>query len=143
MTDFIKCFNITKKHSDIFLDQKLEKFDLCSCHRIYIKKVIEHPGVTRDQIKSFAHVHPSNITRSIDYLEEKGFIKKVIKEEDRRICELYPTDSLKEVYDVLIEAENEWDKIVTEGLSEEEVELYRNFLKLSAHLSAKFIHNEK
>ncbi|MBO5793030.1 MAG: MarR family transcriptional regulator, partial [Lentisphaeria bacterium] len=69
--------------------------------------------ITRDQIKNIAHVHASNVTRAIDYMEEKGYITKVLKEDDKRICLLFPTEKLKEVYDVLIEAEKEWTSIIT------------------------------
>ena len=75
-----------------------------------------------------------------EYMEEKGYITKSLKEDDKRICLLYPTDKLKEVYDVLIEAEKEWTNIITEGLSEDDLELYKKFLSLSTELSAKYIH---
>ncbi len=142
MIDIYKCFTIISKHANVFLDSKLELFELCSGHRIFIKKIYENPGITRDSIKNIAHVHPSNTTRAIDYLEEKGYITKTLKEEDKRICLLYPTEKLKEVYDVLIEAENEWTNIITEGLSEEELEMYKKFLTLSTELSAKYIHKK-
>ena len=140
MIDIYKCFNITSKHASVFLDDKLSKFDLCSGHRVFVKRIYEKPGITRDTIKNIAHVHPSNVTRAIDYMEEKGYITKSLKEDDKRICLLYPTDKLKEVYDVLIEAEKEWTNIITEGLSEEELELYKKFLSISTELSAKYIH---
>lgn len=140
MIDIYKCFNITSKHASVYLDEKLSKFDLCSTHRVFVKRIYEKPGITRDTIKNIAHVHPSNVTRAIDYMEEKGYITKSLKEDDKRICLLYPTDKLKEVYDVLIEAEKEWTNIITEGLSEEELELYKKFLSISTELSAKYIH---
>ena len=140
MIDIYKCFNITSKHASVYLDEKLSKFDLYSTHRVFVKRIYEKPGITRDTIKNIAHVHPSNVTRAIDYMEEKGYITKSLKEDDKRICLLYPTDKLKEVYDVLIEAEKEWTNIITEGLSEEELELYKKFLSISTELSAKYIH---
>lgn len=140
MVDIFRCFSITTKHSNIFLDEKLEKYGLCSGHRIFIKLIVEKPGITRDKIKNIAHVHPSNTTRTIDYLEEKGYVIKNIREEDKRICELFPTDKLIEVYDVLVAAENEWIKIITENLTEEEIQLYNKFLSISTELSAKHIH---
>lgn len=142
MIDIYKCYNITSKHANVFLDQKLEKYELCSCHRIYIKKIIENPGITRDSIKMIAHVHPSNTTRAIDYMEEKGYVIKSLKEEDKRICLLYPTNKLQEVYNVLIKAENEWIDIITEGMTEEELEAYKKFLLLSTELSIKYIHKK-
>ena len=140
MVDIFKCFSITYKHANVYLDSVLEPYELSSSHRVFIKKIVQKPGITRDILKNIAHVHPSNTTRSIDYLEEKGFIIKVLKEDDKRICLLYPTDKLIKVYDVLVNAENEWIKIITKDLTDDELELYKKFLQISTDLSVEYIH---
>lgn len=142
MNDVFKCFKIINKHSDEFLDSKLKKYSLCSCHRIFIKKIFENPGITRDNLKNIVHVHPSNTTRAIDYLEEKGYITKQINKDDKRICLLYPTDKLKEVYSYLIKIEEEWIRIITDGLEEDEINNYLKYLSLSTELSIKHIHKK-
>ncbi len=142
MVDIFKCFTIISKHANVYLDSILSPFELCSSHRVYIKKIVENPGITRDSLKYIAHVHPSNITRSIDYLEEKGFIIKSLKEEDKRICLLFPTDKLIEVYGKLVDAESEWIDIITKGMSPEDLELYKKFLLMSTELSVNFIHKK-
>ena len=99
MIDIYKCFNITSKHASVFLDEKLNQFELCSGHRVFIKRIYENPGITRDTLKNIVHVHASNVTRAIDYMEEKGYITKSLKEDDKRICLLYPTEKLN--FDVI------------------------------------------
>lgn len=143
MRDIFTNFNIIQKHGNVFLDEALSQFGLCSCHRIFIKKIVENPGITRDKIKNIAHIHPSNTTRTIDFLEENDFIVKVIDEQDRRICKLYPTDKLKDAYNVLKIKEAEWINIITEGMTEEEVILFSKLLDRSMELSALYIHKEK
>lgn len=142
MNDVFKCFKIINKHSDEFLDNKLKKYSLCSCHRIFIKKICENPGITRDNLKNIVHVHPSNTTRAIDYLHEKGYVEKKINEDDKRICLLYPTDKLKEVYNYLIDVEKEWINIITKGLKEDQINNYLKYLSLSTELSIKYIHKK-
>ena len=97
-------------------------------------------NLKNDNLKHIAHVHPSNTTRTIDFLEEKGYVIKSVREEDKRICMLFPTDKLFEVYKVLEVAENNWIDIITEGMSEEELESYKKFLSISTELSSKYIH---
>lgn len=143
MRDIFTNFNIIQKHGNVFLDEALSQFGLYSCHRIFIKKIVENPGITRDKIKNIAHIHPSNTTRTIDFLEENEFIVKVIDEQDRRICKLYPTDKLKDAYNVLKIKEAEWINIITEGMTEEEVILFSKLLDRSMELSALYIHKEK
>ena len=84
MDELFRYFNIISKHANVYIDKVLEPFGLYSCHRVFIKKIIEHPGITRDKIKNMVHIHPSNTTRIIDFLEEKEYIIKKISEEDRR-----------------------------------------------------------
>lgn len=142
MVDLFKCFAIISKHTNEYLDSKLKDLALCSCHRIFIKKIYENPGITRDTLKNIAHVHPSNTTRAIDYLEEKGFLEKKSKDEDKRICELFPTSKMKEAYDVVIKSEKEWIDIITKDMSEKDMELYRSFLLKSTQLSIDCIHKK-
>lgn len=142
MSELFKYFQIISKHSNEYLDSKLKDYELCSCHRVFIKKIYENPGITRDKLKTFVHVHPSNTTRAIDYLEEKGYITKQSKEEDKRICKLYPSEKLEVVYNVLVNAEKEWISIITKDMSEEEISLYKNFLKKSSDLSIECIHKK-
>ena len=142
MEDIFRYFNIISKHSNVFLDNILEPFELCSCHRLFIHKIYENPGITRDKIKTIVHIHPSNTTRIIDYLDSKGYIIKQINESDKRICELYPTEKLKEVYHVLVAAEEKWIGIITKDLSEEDLNKYRELLELSTKLSIEYIHGQ-
>lgn len=142
MNDIFKYFKIINKHSDEFLDGKLQKYSLCSCHRIFIKKICENPGITRDSLKKIVHVHPSNTTRAIDYLDEKGYIEKKTSEDDKRICMLYPTNKLKEIYYYITEIEEEWIKVITKGLEEDDINKYLKYLNLSTELSIKYIHNK-
>lgn len=142
MEDLFRYFNIISKHSNVYLDKTLEPFGLCSSHRSFIKKIYENPGITRDTIKNIVHVHPSNTTRTIDDLEEKGYIIKKTNLQDKRICELYPTPKLKEIYDVLVKTEEEWINIITSDFSEDEKETFSNFLKVSTKLSIEEIHGK-
>ena len=142
MEELFKYFNIISKHANVYLDKALEPFGLCSCHRNFIKKIVTQPGITRDKLKTMVHIHPSNTSRIIDFLEEKDFIIKKINLDDKRICELYPTNNLLEVYNVLIKAEKEWIDIITKDYSEDEINKLSELLKRSAVLSIECIHKE-
>ncbi len=141
MEELFRYFNIISKHANVYLDKYLNGFGLCSSHRVFIKKIVEMPGITRDKIKNIVHIHPSNTTRIIDYLEENNFIEKKINLADRRICELYPKEKLLKVYEVLCKIEKEWIDIITKDLTDDELQIYEKCLKKSATLSIEKIHN--
>lgn len=141
--DYFRYFEIISKHAHVYLDNALEKYGLNHCYRIYIKKICENPGISRDVIKNYTHVHPSNTSRAIDYLADNGFIEKKINNEDKRICNLYPCEKIKMAYNDLVKAENEWiDKITANFNDGEKEELFR-MLKISQDLSTIIIHGEE
>ncbi len=141
--DEFKYFHLINKHANLFIDNALSKYGLNSAYRIFIKIIVEEPGITRDQIKVRAHVHPSNTTRCIDYLSDNDFITKQEKENDKRICMLYPTDKLKEVYDLLISKIDEWENSLFEGISEEERNELSTKLKDLSIKAINKAHNQK
>ena len=142
MEETFRYINIISKHTSAYLDKALGKYNLCSAHRTFIRRIYEKPGITRDTLKTIVHVHPSNTTRIIDDLEEKGYISKKISSEDKRICELYPNESLKEVYNYLLKVEADWTTIVTNGLSKKEIEDLNHLLKIVVDNSINEIHNK-
>ena len=140
MEDTFRYINIISKHTSAYLDKALSKYNLCSAHRTFIRRIYEKPGITRDTIKNIVHVHPSNTTRIIDDLEEKGLIVKKTLDSDKRICELYPTSKLGEIYHYLVSVEEEWIKIMTKGLSEKENEEFNYLIRIVAKNTIDEIH---
>ena len=40
MEELFKYFNIISKHTNVYLDQALTEFGLCSCHRPFVKIIV-------------------------------------------------------------------------------------------------------
>lgn len=140
--DCFKNIIILAKHGNEYLDRILEPYNLNSSYRIFIKKIVENPGITRDNLKQIVYVHPSNTTRALQYLEEVKLIDVKLKATDKRILEIYPTLKLQEIYDVILKAEDEWIDIVTADFSKEDKELFIKLIKEAKSASIKEIHKE-
>ena len=142
MEELFRYINIISKHTSCYLDKALSKYNLCSAHRTFIRKIYENPGITRDTIKNIVHIHPSNTSRIIDDLEEKGLIIKKTLDSDKRICELYPTEKLEEIYNYLVKVEEEWITILTKSLTEEDNIEFNRLLKIVAKNTIDEIHKK-
>lgn len=140
MDNVFRMIHVLAKHGNEFLDKKLKEYGISCYHYTFIKKIYENPGITRDYLKNIVHVHPSNTTRALDYLEEKELIIKKKDKKDRRICELYPTKALEDIYFKIIECEEEWINIITKVFTEEEKKKYFSLIEKSYKLSIKEIH---
>jgi DNA-binding MarR family transcriptional regulator len=67
-------------------------------------------------------INKSNVARQVAVLEEDGFITRTPSAADKRVMELNPTEKTLELMPQLEEVVRQWDKIVTAGISEEDVQ---------------------
>lgn len=91
----------------------------------------ENPGITQAELADITQKDRNVVTKTIDKLEEKGFVKRVRGEKDRRSFTLFLTDSgeriVSDYWHILIDGEAE----LLGKLSAEEQEI---FLKLTDKL---------
>ncbi len=127
--DFSKWLSITDRYTKMYLDRQLAPLGLNSSQHMYITKICTAPGITQDQFISLFYIHPSNITRSIAYLERTGFIKKESHSKDKRTYCLYPTEKAIEANKHIQNILNSWHEILLQDFSVEEQEYFLAFLK--------------
>lgn len=127
--ELLKWLSITDRYTKMYLDRQLAPLGLNSSQHMYITKICSEPGITQDRFVTLFYVHPSNITRSIAYLEKTGFIRKEPLQKDKRTSCLYPTDKALEANKHIIHILENWHEILLQDFTEEERELLSSFLK--------------
>ncbi len=100
--EVIKWLSVTERHTKMYLDRQLEPLGLNSSQHMYITRVCENPGMTQDRFITLFYINPSNITRSLAYLEREGFIREENNKKDKRTCCLYPTQKGEMVYHEIV-----------------------------------------
>ena len=126
--EFLKWLSITDRYTKIHLDRQLAPLGLNSSQHMYIMKICNEPGITQDRFVTLFYIHPSNITRSLAYLEKTGFIKKEPLKKDKRTCCLYPTDKAHEANKQILHIQKTWYEKLLQDFSVEERELFFSFL---------------
>lgn len=132
MKDLVKWTAVLSLNLNSLLDKKLETFGINSSQFVYILKICRNPGMTRECIFHEIYRNPSNISRALTQLEEKGYLTKEPSREDRRTCHLYPTKKAQEVYGQIEEILSGCDQEIMEVFSEEEKEIFPGILKKAA-----------
>ncbi|VVB68273.1 Transcriptional regulator SlyA [uncultured archaeon] len=64
--------------------------------------VVKNPGISQTEIARISMKDKANATHIIDALEKKGYIKRIIDHEDRRVKVITPTSAGEEVLKRLI-----------------------------------------
>ena len=74
----------------------------------------------------------------LSYLEEKGYVTRERDPEDRRSILVYPTDRAYEALPTIREIIRGWNSYITEGFTEEEMEMYMAMTERIAARAAEY-----
>ena len=134
----MRYINIVSRCAAIWRADKLEGTELGDQHHSYIFVVCRHPGISQDSIARRLFLNKSNVTRSLAYLEEHGFVTRERDPEDRRQTLVYPTEKSLEILPKVREIIKGWNSYITEGFTEEELEMYLSMTERIAERAAEY-----
>lgn len=123
--EVIKWLSIADRYTKMHLDKALAALRLNSSQYMYVIRICQSPGMTQDCFFEQFYVNPSNITRSLAYLEKEGFIRKEVNPEDKRTCRLYPTQKALDAQPEIEAAIEGWEALLLDGMSCEEIHKFK------------------
>ena len=138
MPALMRYINIVSRCAAIWRADKLEGTELGDQHYSYILVVCRRPGISQDAISRRLFINKSNVTRSLAYLEEHGFVTRERDPEDRRQTLVYPTEKALEILPKVREIIRGWNSYITEGFTEEEMEMYMAMTERIAARAAEY-----
>ena len=138
MPSLMRYINIVSRCAAIWRADKLEGTELGDQHYSYILVVCRRPGISQDAISRRLFINKSNVTRSLAYLEEHGFVTRERDSEDRRQTLVYPTEKALEILPKVREIIRGWNSYITEGFTEEEMEMYMAMTERIAARAAEY-----
>jgi MarR family transcriptional regulator for hemolysin len=110
--------NIRESGLDITIDQWL-----------VLKTIIDHPDLTQREIAAKVFKDHASITRMIELLVKRGYLKRSPNPTDRRQYKLELTSKGERVYEELVPIVAKNRETALEGFSEEEIELLKGLLQ--------------
>ena len=139
MPHIIKTMNEITRCGMQYRNDNLEPFGLKSCHASYLLEICRNPGISQDMLARRICINKSNIARQIVVLEEGGFVERRSSQEDKRVMELYPTEKTLELLPELRKVLGSWSRYLTQGLSDEEIELLAKMLDSMRERAAQWM----
>ncbi|WP_456276009.1 MarR family winged helix-turn-helix transcriptional regulator [Bacillus sp. AK128] len=118
-----------------FIKSKLEPYNLAPEQNLIMMLLWEKDGLTQNQLVESLDKDKTNIARMASNLEGKGFIKRMNCDHDRRSVRLYLTQKGKELGEDIIPIAEEFNEIVCNDISNEELlELERILSKINKNV---------
>ena len=122
-----------------FRGEKMTPYGLKPFHTSYIRHICRNPGISQEGLAQRIFVNKSNVARQVSFLEEKGYIRREPSPDDKRIMQLYPTEQALALFDPIGDILKEWDGILTQDLTEEEIETVSRVLIKMKHRAAQWV----
>lgn len=127
--EVIKWLSIADRYTKMHLDRELAVIGLNSSQYMYVISICQNPGITQDRFFALFYINPSNITRSLAYLEKEAFIRKEVNPDDKRTSRLYPTPKAYKLLPQIEKIIEAWETLLLDGMGREEIGKFKEQLE--------------
>ena len=83
------------------------------------------------------------MTRHLTKLEQKGYIERRVSAEDKRELLVYPTQKMLDLRSEVTRITKEWNALMAEDVSEEELEVFHRVLDKMVDKSREVVYGEE
>ena len=131
--------SIIVRYSRIFSERKLKEYDLSFSEQIIIMYLSMHDNVSQDNISRHFMIDKGMIAKTLNKLEKKGFITRKQNPENKRENIISLSDNGIGIVDRMGGILKEWNEIVYEGISKEDIEYVKKITGIMAENAIKNI----
>lgn len=123
----------------MFRTEKLDNSELGACHHSYVLAICRNPGISGEELAELICVNKSNVARNLSYLEEHGYVRREQAKDDKRVTLCCPTDKMLEILPKVKEAIAQWNRSLTNDLTDEEVAVFTAVLDKMAKKAREMV----
>ncbi len=139
MPSIMRSINIIGRCAAAYRADHLLGHELTACHHAYVLSICTHPGISQEALARHICINKSNVTRTLAFLEEKGYVLRRQSENDKRMILVYPTEKMQEVFPLVKRIAGDWNAYLAADLSEEEREGFMRTLEKISLQAQKYL----
>lgn len=128
MKNIAQDFEIIFRQLNFFLRNELKETDISPSETMYLGFLYQHDGATQDDLVKAFSVDKAAIARTVQQMEEKGFIIRKTDFKDKRAKCIFLTDKALAHKDKIIQLQDKWHSITSEGITSEESAIFEKVL---------------
>ena len=127
MPKFMKSLNIISRCQSAFRTKKMEG-EPAGCYHSLILAISRGPGRSQDELAKDICINKSGVARALASLEAEGFVSRRPDPINKRKTIVEPTDKLISVLPKIRETTAEWNRLVSLGISEEDLAVFESVI---------------
>lgn len=120
--------SMTYRSHFVRINHQMKELGLSAGQFFLLMVLSDEQGITQDYIAGKFLIDKGSIARAVNVLEEKGIVKRVTDENNRRAVRLYLTEAGEKLIPDVVKIDREWEEAAFSGLTEEEKKQARTLL---------------
>ena len=125
-------FSILVRYSRIFCERKGTEYGVGFPEQIILMYLAEHGPVNQDTIARHYMIDKGAIAKTVNKLEEKGFIQRHENPDDKREKILSLSEKGRGIITEMSANLDDWYKVIFEGITPQEIELTQKVVDMMA-----------
>ena len=113
----------TVRAYSLFKEERLAQYGLSGNQSLYLRAILQHPGISQDELAAHLVFNKSSVSRQVAALEKAGLVRQERKDNDRRSLLVFPTQKGKLLLEPILSTSREFFSRITVDLSREEQSL--------------------
>ncbi|MBR2013550.1 MAG: MarR family transcriptional regulator [Clostridia bacterium] len=143
MVKFMKMLNNISRSQAVYRRSKISATDLRSGQYAFTLEICRAPGRSQEELARDLCLNKSTVARALTHLEEKGYITRAPLPADKRQFAVYPTEKMLAVLPEIRQASIEWTDLLSEGIPQEELEIFHAVLERMQTRAREIIENQE
>ena len=127
--EFGRWISVLYRQFQIFINNELKDLNITSGEYIYLIKLYENGELTQEDLAKIYYIDKAAITRSMRSLEDKGYIKRIKNQSDKRSYRIQVTEKALKVKHRIYNALKSWDELISLDVNDDELKMLSNILK--------------
>ncbi len=128
MPKFMKTLNNISRCQSSYRAEKLSVEKLCVAHHTFVLAICRKPGSSQEKIAQEICLNKSTVARTLNSLEEKGYIERKPNMENKREILVFPTEKMLSVLPQVRAIASEWNEMLVEDIPEDELSVFYSVL---------------
>ncbi|MEG0662359.1 MAG: MarR family winged helix-turn-helix transcriptional regulator [Anaerovoracaceae bacterium] len=136
-SNLFRNFSIVHRFAKVYISGELKRLGIENCHPPHIVMISAHKGISQEELAAKLRIDKGAIAKTISQMIKDGYVTKEQSSKDKRRYNLYLTQKGEEIVPKLAKLQASFEEILTEGMTEAEVEALTSLLdKASKNISA-------
>ena len=143
MPKFMKMLNNISRSQAVYRHERISADDLHSSQYAFVLAICREPGRSQEELAQELCLNKSTVARALNSLEEKGYITRTSLPTDKRQFSVYPTEKMLSVLPEVKDASLEWMTLLSEGIPQDELEIFNSVLERMQARARKIIESQE